>query len=75
MSVQPNVNFNISTSILVLIGTIAFSYFTHVGWWSIGGLSYLLFDKLSAWQLRLTFLIISIIIFLVAIFQMGWSFL
>ncbi|MFC1987978.1 hypothetical protein ACFLVH_05500, partial [Chloroflexota bacterium] len=65
---QPNFNFNFSTSIFVFIGAVAFSYYTHVGWWALAGLAYLLYSKFSdnAWVVRLSFLILSAILFLIA---------
>jgi hypothetical protein len=74
---SPNVNLNLSTSLIILIGSIAFSYFTHIGWWAIGGICYFLFGRLSddyfivAKWFALSF---SLIFFIIAILRMGWSF-
>ncbi len=72
----PSVNFNFSGSILIFIGSIAFSYYTHISWWSLGGLSYLAYarshdeDNISEWFDYL-FLFSSITFFVVATLKMG----
>jgi hypothetical protein len=74
---SPNVNLNLSTSLIILIGSIAFSYFTKIGWWSIGGICYFLFGRLSDDEFvvaKWIALSVSLIFFLIAIFRMGWSF-
>ena len=76
---QPNFNFNFSASILIFIGAIAFSYFTHNGWWALGGLSYFIYDRIAKYDaISVIFdyilLIATAIFFLVGAFKMGWGF-
>ena len=76
---MPNVNFNFSGSILVFIGSIAFSYYTHIGWWALGGLSYLAYARVSDTNyisevFDYILLVASIVFFAVAAVKMGWVF-
>lgn len=70
----PNINVNLGASVFILIASVALSYFTHIGWWAFGGLAYLIYAKVQYEVLEWIFLGISILLFTVAIANMGWSF-
>ena len=69
---MPDVTVNLAGAILVLIASIAFSYFTRIAWWSFAGISYLFYAKFNNWIVKLIFLIITAIILVIAILRMGW---
>ena len=71
---MPDINFNFSASVFIFIGAIALSYLTNNGWWALAGLSYLVHSKINVFIPRLLILIISVIFFVIAIINMGWSF-
>jgi len=72
--VSPNVNFNLPTSALVLVASIALAYFSHIGWWAFAGLLYFLYARLDNDILELICLSASVILAFVAILKMGWAF-
>ena len=64
-------------SLFILIGTIAFSYYTKIGWWAFAGLTYFIYARLHDDDYEVAkyiFLSISILLFITSIFKMGWIF-
>lgn len=72
--ISPNVNFNLSHAVLIFAGAIVLSYFSNIGWWSLVGLTYLVYDKAPYPVLSYIALSLSCIFFFVSVFNMGWSF-
>jgi hypothetical protein len=75
--VSPNVRANISQPFAVLAGAIILSYFSHVGWWALAGLMFLIGSYFSGFGLVIPriFLIISCIFFVLALVAMKWVWL
>ena len=72
--VMPTVNFNFSTSKFSFFAGITLSYLTHVGWWAIAGLIFLVYSEAKGW-IKLSSLIALIAVFVFAVFKTGWKFL
>jgi hypothetical protein len=69
--VMPTVNFNFSTSKFSFFAGITLSYLTHVGWWAIDGLIFLLYSEAKGWA-RLSCLFILVAALVLAVFKTGW---
>ena len=70
----PNIDLKLTTSSFILAASIALAYFSDVGWWAFAGLSYFIYAKLDNEILAIVALCASIILFIVAILNMGWVF-
>lgn len=70
----PNINLNLTTSTFILAASIAVAYFSHVGWWAFAGLAYFVYAKLDNDIAEIIFLSASVILFIIAIFEMHWVF-
>lgn len=69
---MPNVNFNFSGVFVILIGGIAFSYFTHNSWWAFTGLMcYLSKNTPWNWLDHVALALFAVFAF-VAIITTGW---
>ncbi len=77
----PKINANLSQPFALFVGSIILSYFSHVGWWSLAGLSFVIgayfsgFPSSIGLTLSRLFLIISGILFVFAIIVMRWFWL
>lgn len=71
---QPEFNFNFTASSIIFIGSIAFAFYTKVGWWALGGMAFLAYNKFNIGWLKILFFITAIVFYIVASFNMGWSF-
>ena len=67
----PNLNVKLSVPIIVLGVGIAFSYFTHVGWWALLGIT-VFFGLLTESKWSDFWFIISAILLGLSIWKMGW---
>jgi hypothetical protein len=70
----PNINLNLTASTFILAASIALAYFSDVGWWAFAGLAYFIYAKLDNEILEIIALCASIILFIIAILNMGWVF-
>ncbi|GEM_PF-4348469 len=71
---QPEFNFNFTASSFIFISSVAFAFYTHVGWWALGGMAFLAYDKFNIAWLKMSFFVLAITLYIVASFNMGWFF-
>ena len=75
---QPNIKLHFATSLIIFISSIAASYFTHVVWWSFGGLlfyisSHIPKDSEAGSVLSYFILGFGAFMYALAFARMGWS--
>jgi hypothetical protein len=71
--ISPNIDVKLSVSTFFFFAGIAISYFSHIGWWSLAGLFYLVAAQKLGWITICSF-ILSIFFFALGIWRIGWMF-
>jgi len=71
--VMPNIDVKLSTPFFMLGASIALSYFSHVGWWSLTGLAFF-FGLLTESKWSTLWFILSAILFALSVWRMGWMY-
>lgn len=68
---MPNIEAKLSQPIVILGDYIAMSYFSHVGWWALAGISLIVGLLTESNWLKFWFTL-SVIFFILSIWKMGW---
>jgi len=72
----PRFNAHLSQPFAIFVGAVALSYFSHKAWWSLSGLCFILgywFLATEHYTLGDSFLIFSVILFVLGIVFSGWA--